>query len=69
MSNMNWTPVKKALPKNSGMYIVTIIDDDCEDEYCLTVGTSWYGTKAGWDEYRVIAWAPLPAPYTGEGGE
>ena len=61
-----WIPVSERLPKEMGLYLVTLE----YKEHGKSVTTLWYhGKQIGWD-FRVadvvIAWMPLPKPYEGD---
>lgn len=69
-----WIPVSERLPKRTGEYFVTVIDDSGEDNYYKAVGVAWFAHKKDYgikeSEWRelgidetVIAWMPLPTPY------
>ena len=71
-----WIPVNERLPKNSGEYLVSVIDD--EDEDYKHVGVAYFAhpndydiDKGEWRELmideKVIAWMPLPEPYREDG--
>ena len=58
----DWIPVSERLPEESGFYIVTIAD-----KYTTYTNSLFFmkSTPDMWEhDKRVIAWMPLPAPYT-----
>lgn len=75
-----WIPVSERLPKRTGEYFVTVIDDSGEDNYYKAVGVAWFAHKKDYDikesEWRelgtdetVIAWMPLPTAYNPQESE
>ena len=51
-----WHRVEDELPEKEGDYLVwTML-------YGGHAYTDYYTPKYGWDEYKVIAWMPLPEP-------
>jgi len=55
-------------PTKSGEYLVTFLNRDGSRE----TTSDWFSTEENiWDSegypWKVIAWAPLPAPYRGKG--
>ena len=51
-----WHRVEEELPEKEGDYLVwTML-------YGGHAYTDYYTPKYGWDEYKVIAWMPLPEP-------
>lgn len=74
--NGGWIPVNERLPKNSGEYLVSVIDD--EDEDYKHIGVAYFAhpndydiDKGEWRELmmdeKVIAWMLLPEPYREDG--
>ena len=61
-----WIPVSERLPKEQGLYLVTI--KSCDKYY---IDTDLYNTlyKKGFRTPNVIAWMPLPEPYKHISGE
>ena len=59
-----WIPVSERLPEEMGTYLVTLE----YKEHGKGITTLWYhGKQIGWDlrvADVVIAWKPLPKPYT-----
>ena len=67
----SWIHVSEGLPKESGEYLVSVIDE--YDGNYEAVGVARYDVEEGeWQDLgvdrTVIAWEPKPAPYR-EGGE
>ena len=69
---VDWIPVSEGLPKDSGEYFVTVIDED--DETYKHTGIAWYAHPKDYDveegdwrdlmiDEKVIAWMPLPPCY------
>ena len=74
--NDGWTPVEERLPEVEEETEETIEDDDCP-EYIVTIRDAVettvlkYSPDGSWFDkngyvYDVIAWMPLPAPYSPE---
>lgn len=65
-----WIPVEERLPEEKGVYLVTYHPcywDDVESE--IKVGIDTFMGKTAWSKrkfQRVIAWMPLPEPYSPE---
>ena len=57
-----WTPVTERLPEKEGCYLVTIKYDH-ERRYSKT---AWYSGDGWVARPDIIAWRPLPEPYTEE---
>lgn len=55
---MKWIPTSKAVPDKEGMYLTTTI---FQEVYC----DFWHGSNFDRTEL-VIAWAPMPEPYSYE---
>lgn len=75
-----WIPCSDRLPKESGEYLVSVIDDSGEDDDYEAVDVAWFAHKKDYyiedSEWRrlgidetVIAWMPKPAPYKAESEE
>ena len=66
----DWIPVEERLPEEKGVYLVTYHPwywDDVESE--IKVGIDTFMGKTAWSKrkfQRVIAWMPLPEPYSPE---
>ena len=68
--NNGWIPCSERLPENTSTVLVQIKEFESP-----TIG--WYGNIAGWrllekdfdelNDFTVIAWQPLPAPYQSKG--
>ncbi len=70
-----WIPTSERLPKDSGEYLVSVIDEYNENQrYYKAVEVAWFAHKKDYDikesEWRelgidetVIAWMPLPKAY------
>lgn len=60
-----WITCKEMLPDNSGMYIVTAV----ENELYHTTFVKWQSRYKKWDligaraYWKIVAWKPLPKPY------
>lgn len=57
-----WIPVTERLPEKEGCYLVTIKYDH-ERRYSKT---AWYSGDGWITRQDIIAWRPLPEPYTEE---
>lgn len=59
----HWIPCSDRLPEGIGTYMTTLD----YGKYGLAVGQRYYhGTLLGWEDNCVIAWMPLPEPYTAD---
>lgn len=58
-----WIPVTERLPDKMGSYITTI---DCGKYGFATGQRYFFNDEIGWNDKDVIAWMPLPEPYTKE---
>ena len=72
LEQTSWILVSERSPKDSGEYLVSVIDE--YDGNYKAVGVAWFAHKKDYDikesEWRelgidgtVIAWMPLPEPY------
>lgn len=66
--SITWIPCSERLPKEDGLYLVTIQSwDDDEDDRC--VRTLGYDVEdSSWDDegwWDVITWSPMPEPFRG----
>ena len=62
---LRWIPVSERLPDVDGEYLITkkCFGWDCKEYYESDI--AWYGKKGGWHKAdEVIAWMPLPEPYS-----
>ena len=61
-----WIRVSEKLPKEQGLYLVTV---KSRDKYCVAIDI--YNTlyKKGFRILNVIAWMPLPEPYKADNEE
>jgi hypothetical protein len=57
-----WIPVTERLPEKEGCYLVTVKNDH-ERRYSKT---AWYSGDGWFARQDIIAWRPLPEPYTEE---
>lgn len=57
-----WIPVTERLPEKEGCYMVTVKNDH-ERIYSKT---AWYAGDGWFARQDIIAWRPLPEPYTEE---
>ena len=67
--NGGWIPCSERLPEESGEYLVTskiyfIPDHVDEIDNYVGVKISHYSTRYGWLDDEVMAWQPLPEPYS-----
>ena len=58
-----WIPVSERLPDKMGSYITTI---NCGKYGFATGQRYFFNDEIGWNDKDVIAWMPLPEPYTKE---
>lgn len=68
-SNEEWTPIaKEGNPKQAGKYIVTRQKPTMTTTAFFEYGEWWDGPlhEWAWPEGMIIAWQPMPAPYTGK---
>ncbi|WP_407461650.1 DUF551 domain-containing protein [Methanobrevibacter sp.] len=63
LGNSSWIPVTERLPDKMGSYITTI---DCGKYGFATGQRYFFNDEIGWNDKDVIAWMPLPEPYTKE---
>lgn len=55
-----WIPVSEGLPKEEGLYIVSVKNDH-DRRYSKTC---WFHGNGNWfSRQDVVAWMPLPQPY------
>lgn len=70
-----WIPVSERLPEKEKFYLVTFVkySGEYDIEYCYFECGKWFivadGENIGWREEMksVVAWMPLPEPYSPEG--
>lgn len=59
-----WIPVSERLPEEYGVYLVTekyfSRYDECEYN---AITTAYYGEDGFENNYKILAWMPLPEPY------
>lgn len=59
-AELRWIPVSERLPEQSGMYLVTMRTGK--------IAKLFFDVKSGWitwaEKQNVLAWMPLPKPYT-----
>lgn len=55
-----WIPVSVRLPEEEGCYLVTVRNDH-KRKYSKT---AWYSGDGWFARQDIIAWRPLPEPYT-----
>ena len=64
-----WTPIEKeGNPKKAGKYIVTRQKPTMTTTAFFEYGEWWDGPlhEWAWPEGMIVAWQPMPAPYTGK---
>lgn len=66
-----WIPVKERLPRLCGEYLVTVLFEDKSTMSCFAWYHAGVRTDILWElddgqnaDKEVIAWMPLPEPYT-----
>ena len=72
LKQTEWFPISEGLPKESGKYLVSVIDSEDRHPYPYVM-TAFYANerdyyRSGWwrsleDHEEVIAWMPSPKPY------
>ena len=65
MKCRKWIPVKKELPKEYGEYIVTIARAKKSTVLYYSPDGDYWEDEYG-NDYKVIAWMPLPERYKNE---
>lgn len=55
-----WIPVTERLPEENGSYLACTVDG--------YITALWYDREMGWliKDITIVAWMPLPEPYTGK---
>ena len=77
---MRWIPVTERLPEDSGEYLVSVIDGLYGNGDYKAVGVAWFAhqkdyaiVRSEWRELgmgeEVVAWMPLPKPWSGKESE
>lgn len=76
LKKTEWIPVSEGLSKESGKYLVSVIDQEDRHPYPYVM-TAFYASerdyyKSGWwkslkDHEKVIAWMQAPEPYDEKG--
>ena len=66
--NNGWIPCSERLPKESGEYLTWVEYDG--NRFCAIDEINCDGIIKEWNcstDYKIIAWQPLPEPYTPKG--
>lgn len=62
---IQWIPCREKQPDKTGQYLVTIKYRHDEKGYIyMTTRRNYYADYQTWEDSLVIAWQPLPEPYT-----
>lgn len=70
LEQTRWIPCSEKQPDKTGQYLVTIKYRHDEKGYkYMTARRDYYADYKTWNDSLVIAWQPLPEPYTEGSGE
>ncbi len=59
-----WIPVTERLPEECGDYLITKETIGWNMLTCRTIDISYFDSGFVWHKPKVLAWMPLPEPYT-----